>query len=482
MQLLRTSQFLLMALLLLGLASCKIQEISPLQPNLDRLGLEQPRPEVLGLEKKSLEPGDFFADTLLLRLIEVALGQNQQLARAALERDMLGLQFRQQKRNNRPLLSAQAGAGLTRFGRFTMDGVGNKDTNLSDALPPAFQIPDPVYRDFQVLPTFSWEIDLWGKYRNLRKRAEADFLRQSYTQQFLRNQLTSTVAMLYYSVAAQNEKVSLLRQTIGKQEEALKYVRQLKDAGQHNELAVKQFEAIVFNVKTRLIEEERVRQDLLLALNQVLGSTRLSYTPATFKGDFSLENLPLSYSESLQALYQRPDVLAAEQELQLEQHQLAVLRAAFYPTLQLRGFLGLQSFDPARLFQLPAGLAAQAIGMLHLPIFQQGQLKAQFEIGKLKRQQALLAYEDRLLQAHTELLQTWNSFFAYQGALQAKGQEVEVLRQATHYSRELFAVGYASYVEVILANLSALDAEIEAIELKKIRNHQYVSLFRATGT
>lgn len=141
-------------------SGCKVGEVTKPQ---SRINLPGEFATAEGQEADSVAHvswESFFKDDNLKTLISSALSNNQdnlmtleriKAARASMMAAKAGL-F--------PAVSGMAGASRRKFGEYTMDGVGNFDTNLSEDLPADKRIPDP-YRDFIIGANFNWEVDVW---------------------------------------------------------------------------------------------------------------------------------------------------------------------------------------------------------------------------------------------------------------------------------------------------------------------------------
>ena len=119
---------------------------------------------------------------------------------------------------------------LDRYGRYTMNGVGNFDTNLSDNVTGPSLIPNPT-PDFFAGFRASWEVDIWGKLRNRRRAAYNRVLASQEGRNLIVTALTAELARLYYTLLALDAEGEIIRDNIRLQQNALELVEVQKQRG-----------------------------------------------------------------------------------------------------------------------------------------------------------------------------------------------------------------------------------------------------------
>src|SRR3569833_1951097 len=184
----------------------------------------------------------YFADTALLRLIDVALHYNLD-RQMALQRVIIArANVRYTRGAMLPQVNAVVSGGVEKYGDYTMNGVGNYDTDLSPNISKDQHIPNP-YTDIFLGLRSSWEIDVWGKLKNKNRAAYAQYLASEKGQQWVTTQLVAEVVRLYYELQAQDDNKEIVQHNIQLQERAYEIVQAQKEGGRANELAVQQFTA-----------------------------------------------------------------------------------------------------------------------------------------------------------------------------------------------------------------------------------------------
>ncbi|MEY2916308.1 MAG: hypothetical protein RIS73_22, partial [Bacteroidota bacterium] len=184
----------------------------------------------------------FFNDSNLNKLIDTAIKSNPEV--------MIALQEIEIARNNTSIKSSEllpsvmAGGGLSleKVGRYTSQGAGDASAEIT----PGKIVPENLTDMYFGLKT-SWEIDIWGKLRSAKKAAFAKYLSTVEGKNFVLTNLVAEVANSYYELLSYDNQLEIIQQNIQLQKEQLAIAKVQKEAAVVTELAVKQFEAQVYN-------------------------------------------------------------------------------------------------------------------------------------------------------------------------------------------------------------------------------------------
>lgn len=424
------------------------------------------------------KPADFFNDTRLQAMLDTAMRNNPDyLAMQA------GIQLQRAEllaRRNAllPNIDLFVGAANRRFSEYSVDGVGNFDTNFSPNIRPDQRMPNPL-PDYAVRVQASWELDLWGRLNNMRKASAYRYMASEAGFRWQRASLAAMVAEVYYEVLALNEAARIVQANIATQETAVELVKLQQAAGRTTALAVQQSEAQLF--RTRALAQT-VAQERLKAANRM--QLLLGKYPTAL-----LDSAGLMQSQAptvqragipVQWLLQRPDVQQAAAELDASGSDVGSAQAAFFPRLVLTPDFGLQGFNAARFFD-PASLAWQVAGGLTAPVFNQRQLKAGLMQAQARQTQAFQQYRKVSLQAYNEVYEALLLADNLDKAFEEKEKEVNSLKQGVKTAAELFAAGYATYLEVIIAQNDVLVAEMELVKVQQERFANALLLYKALG-
>jgi NodT family efflux transporter outer membrane factor (OMF) lipoprotein len=422
---------------------------------------------------------DFFADPALIALIDTALKNNFDLQIAAqnIELARAGVRFTQGI--DMPDLSAAVSAGSRKFGNYTIDGVGNYDTQFSTNLDNKQKLPSPVIPDFFVGLQSSWEVDLWGKLKSKKKAAAARFIASEHGRNLVITSLVADIADAYFELLILDNEQKILDDNIRLQQSALDIVKALKQAGEANQLGVELMSAQLLSsrslkveVKQKIIENEN-------RINFLIG--RFPQHIARKSIDF--ENIvPPKLSTGIPSalLENRPDIKQAEFDLIAADANIHAAKAAFYPSLNLNGSMGLQAFRAAVLFN-PGSFAYNLAGGLFAPLLNRRQLVADLMATEAEQKIAYTNYQKTIVSSFTEVYYYLNLIENTNEIHELKSKEVDVLRNSITTSIDLYKFGRATYLEVVTAQKNALQAQMELINLRKSQYEAVIGLYRALG-
>lgn len=213
------------------------------------------------LNSANMDWKQYFKDSTLSSLLDTAFKNNLDLKMAMQRIETSRANIRFANAALLPTVSPSISAAQRRFGLYTMDGAGNITTEITDG-----KLVPIHLKDFYLGLQSSWEIDLWGKLRNRKKATVARYLASIEGKNLVISNLVSEVAMAYYDLLALDQELDVIRETIQIQDRALSIVKLQKQTGKTNELAVKQFEAQLFQSK---ILEKEVLQQILETENKI---------------------------------------------------------------------------------------------------------------------------------------------------------------------------------------------------------------------
>jgi outer membrane protein, multidrug efflux system len=418
---------------------------------------------------------DYFADEHLNALIATALEKNYDL-RVALQRiEIARAGIRQSTGALFPQVSLGAGAGVRKFGLYTMDGAGNATTDITPG-----QIVPVNYGDFSFGLAASWEIDVWGKLRSMRSSAQAQYLATVEGTNLVITGLVSEVALAYFELLAFDHWQEILSQTVARQRQALEIMRVQKEAGRANELAVQQFEAQLASTEAMEAATRRQRQETENQINLLLGRVP---QPVVRSKEVLLRDAAagLALGVPSDLLKNRADIREAELQVQASKFDVDAARKAFYPSLTLTAGIGYQAFDPRYLLVTPESLVYSVAGGITAPLLNWTGLQAQLDVTKVMQVQAMYNYQGVIVRAFVEVA---NALVAVERTAevvaQKKRQKVAV-SGTVDTADVLFRAGKATYLEVLLAQQSSLEAELELIDALREERMAGVRLYRALG-
>jgi NodT family efflux transporter outer membrane factor (OMF) lipoprotein len=422
---------------------------------------------------------DFFEDEFLERLIDTALANNQDKQVALQRVERASAQYTMSRAALLPALELRLSGGVDRFGKYTMNSVGNFDTNLSNNITEDLRIPFPLTPDYFAGFRTNWEIDIWGKLKNQRKADLARFMATKEGVRLIQTLLVSQVAYIYYELLASDANLEIIRKNIKLQEQAVEIINIQKNAGQATALAVQQFNAQL--LRTKAIEAQMLQQ--VIELENIMRNLLGKFDFEIKRSQSFIDRKPpisTKVGVPMQLLRNRPDIRQAEWEILAAKADLRAAQMAFLPSFNITAQLAYNAFSTDLLFA-PASLAYGFWGGLTAPLFQKNTVKGNYKIATARQKEAYLNYQKTIIHAYTEVNTQLQALENLEKVFDFKQQEVTELRNAVTTSRDLFVAGYATYLEVITAQKNTLEAELEMHQIVKQKLQNAVHLYRATG-
>lgn len=331
---------------------------------------------------------------------------------------------------------------------------------------------------YQLTGTLGWEADIWGKIRSNKRATNAAYLQTIAANQAVKTQLISSIASTYYQLLAVDAQIKLAEETLINRNESIEVILALKDAGNVNEVGVKQTEAQKYATEIILADLKQSVITLENTLSVLLGQVPGKIERSTLDAQVMQPEITLGVPATL--LRNRPDVIAAEYNLISLFEQTNVAKSNFYPTLRLTATGGLQTVDIKEWFSANS-LFANIVTGLTQPILNGRQIRSRYEIAKAQQQQAYLEFEKSLLTAGNEVSNALAQYNNETAKLEIRGKQVDALKKAAAYSDELLTYGLVNYLEVLTAKDNALNTELNLIDNKYRQYSAIIELYRALG-
>ena len=326
--------------------------------------------------------------------------------------------------------------------------------------------------------TASWEIDIFGRLLNGKRRAKALYAQSQEYRQAVQTQLIASVANLYYTLLMLDSQYNVSKQTAAKWRESVETMRAMMQAGMTNDAGVKQMEANYYAIEASLFDLEEQIRNVENSLSSLLGEAPRSFERGTLDEQILPENLVVGIPA--QMLSNRPDVKNAEYSLAQAFYNTAGARSAFYPALSLSGTLGwtndggVTTLDPAKwIFNAAASLVQ--------PIFNAGRNQAQLRIAKAQQQEALLSFQQTLLNAGAEVNNALAKCQSARSKVDLRQKQVASLETAVESTQLLMRHGSTTYLEVLTAQQTLLSAQLSQINDRFSEIQAIVDLYHALG-
>lgn len=397
---------------------------------------------------------EVFTDSCLQALIREGLENNTDLLSAALRVEQAQARLKASKWAYSPSLNLAPQGGLT-----SIEG-------------------GPVAWNWNLGAAVSWDIDLFGSLLNAKRSSQATLLQQEAYRQAVRSQLISAIAIHYYSLLMLDEQSSISDRSLAIWTEQVRALEAMFAKGRINENTLTQTRAQMYSAEATALNMKRLKREMENSLCSILG--RVS-SPVE-RGVLAEQTMPETYELGvpLELLSNRPDVYAAEMALASAYYNTNKARSAFYPKLTLSGSAGWTT-SVGQAVANPAGWLISALASLAQPVFNRGQLTSNLRVSKAEEEIARLNYRQTLLDAGEEVN---NAIFAIQThtKMESKHQaQIRDLERTVQTSQALFKAGKTTYLEMLVAQQSLFQAQLNLATDTFNRLQGCVVLYRAVG-
>lgn len=416
-----------------------------------------------------LEWKNFFTEKDIIKLIDSAVVRNNDLQIATKNIEIAQYRFTQSKWNNVPQINLGVNASTSNPSDNSFTGK-----NLGQAL------GQNHINDFTAGATLSWEADIWGKIKNQKKGAYAEYLQSEEVKKALQTTIVADVSKGYYNLLMLDAQLEIAKQTLKLNDSTTSIIKLKYDAGQVTSLAIQQSEAQKLNSAQLipLLEQNIAIQEN--ALSVLTGSFPDSKERTIRLSTIAVKNnAAIGIPSSL--VSRRPDVKSAELALKVANANVGITKADFYPALRITAQGGVNSFETSNWFTIPASLFGTVAGGLTQPLLNNKRVKTQYNIAVVEREKAVIGFRQSVLVAVSEVA---NALVAVEKLQQQEAflqERVKTLQQAIKNSNLLFKNGMAEYLEVLSAQASLLQSELELADIKRAQLSANTELYRALG-
>jgi outer membrane protein, multidrug efflux system len=394
---------------------------------------------------------ELFSDTVLNHIITIALDSNTNLNNAILRVEQSRSLYKNSKAKQWPSVGYKAAADIN----------------------------DPQTDNFELLGTASWELDFWGKIRHAKRAAYAEMIASQEGLKTIKTTIVSDVASLYFLIRDLDSRIEITQQTIGSRKTYYEMVNQRFLKGESAELDKLQAEQQLALAEATLSSLQRELGITERSMNILLGQNPQPIPRGVANADqVVIPEVPAGLPSTL--LEHRPDVVAAENTLIAETEKIGVYQAMRFPSFSLTGVLGVASTDVNSLLTGDA-FTAGVSGLVLGPIFEFGTNKRRVDIQKAEAEIAVNNYLNTYRTALADVENSLVSIQSYREEYAARQRQVQAARRALMLTKAKYDAGFTSYLEVLIAESYAFDAELLASFTRGQQLTSTVSLYRALG-
>ncbi|MDD2851282.1 MAG: efflux transporter outer membrane subunit [Desulfuromonadaceae bacterium] len=407
---------------------------------------------------------DFFVDRQLRDLIALALKNNRDLRIAALAIERAQAQFNIRRSDLFPKINATAGGNVQRIPEdFSSSGKAVTTHQYSAGL-----------------GISSYELDLFGRVQSLKDQALQQYLATEQARHTVQISLVAQIAAAYLTLAADQERLTLARETLVSEQTSYTLIKNRFEAGISSGLILSQAQTGVDAARVDIARFTSVVEQDIQTLALLVGAPVPAALLPTMRVDVLSVCRDVSPGAASDLLLRRPDIRQAEYQLKGLNANIGAARAAFFPKINLISSVGFGSSELSGLFSSGSFAWSVAPG-ISLPIFDGGSNSANLKIAEVDRNIAVAQYEKTIQGAFREvadalaLRRTIDDQLAAQQSLTGAAGESYSLSQARYEH------GIDSYLNVLDSQRLLYGARQNLIGVRLAKINNLVTLYKVLG-
>jgi NodT family efflux transporter outer membrane factor (OMF) lipoprotein len=339
----------------------------------------------------------------------------------------------------------------------------------------------------EILFVATWEIDFWGKYRRGIESDRASYLGSIAAYDDALVTLIADVAGSYVNIRTLEERFSVAAKNVDTQKESLRIAKAQFEAGETSELDVQQATAQLAQTEAQIPQLEQVLAQTKDGLAVLLGATPDEIDRRLTDGPSLIPTAPAEVTVGIprDLLRRRPDVRAAGLAAASQSALIGVAKANMYPALSLSGSFGVVGNNAGNnslpdMFNWQSRAVNAGAGLL-FPVFNYGRLVNQVRVQDAQFQQAVLNYQNTVLQAQQEVEDGLAVFAGQQQVVTRLAEAATAARRSTDLAMLQYKSGQTDYTTVLSAEQAQLAVEDALASARGGVVQGVISVYRALG-
>jgi NodT family efflux transporter outer membrane factor (OMF) lipoprotein len=324
----------------------------------------------------------------------------------------------------------------------------------------------------------TWEPDLWGAVRRTIRSAKATAQSDAALLANARLSMQTELATDYIALRQYDEEDRVYAKEVAAYTRSLQVTENQYKVGNAARSAVLTAETTLDSAKAS--ETDLVRQRALMehAIAMLVGVPPADLTIAPAPWTFNLPEIPTVVPSTL--LQRRPDVAEEERAAAAASELIGVQVAAYYPTLELDGNVGFESNQLSNLFNASNFLWSVGASVSET-VFDAGLRGARVRQYRAQYNEAVATYRQTVLAAFQNVEDNLAAQKVYGSelALDTAAAEAATANQGITYNE--YNAGTVDYTTVAVAEATALQAELNQVQIESSRLATAVALIEALG-
>jgi multidrug efflux system outer membrane protein len=324
----------------------------------------------------------------------------------------------------------------------------------------------------------SWEPDFWGAIRN-RAHAQKRLAQASAADlATARLSLEAELATDYIAVRGFDVELEVLRQSIIAYQKAVEVARLRSQGKIASGLDLARALSQLDSAQAQETETKLQRDLMQHAVAVLVNAMPSSFSIAPVK-EFTLTPPEVPAGVPSELLQRRPDVASAERQMAAANVEIGVSRAAFYPNITLGAGAGFED-NAFNLLSLPNSMWSVGAGAM-LPLFEGGLRRAELQRSWSQYAQTRDGYRSTVLASFQEVEDGLSLTQRLATEVVQQREASDQALQAQTISTMLYEDGLDNYLSVAVAQVQALAAQTDEVQILTRQMQASVSLIRALG-
>jgi NodT family efflux transporter outer membrane factor (OMF) lipoprotein len=378
------------------------------------------------------------------------------------------------------LQQARAAVGVARSSYFPTlaAGVSQQRFHTSQNVIGRPELAGKTVSDFSVGVDASWEPDLFDKVGHAVDAATARAQASEADLASVQLSMHAELAIDYFDLHDSDAEIMLLQKTVAAYRDALDLVRHRFDAGVASDFDVAQAQTQLETTQSQLIDLNVAHTQLEHAIATLIGEPASNFSLSTDGSQLAPPTVPPGIPSQL--LERRPDVAAAERRVAASTADVGQATSAFFPDLMLSASGGLESSNLASWLSMPSRFWAIGPALIGT-VFDGGRRKHQLESAKASYAASVADYRQISLTAFQEVEDNLAAGETLTTEARMQDEAVRSSQHALDVALNRYRAGAVSYLDVIVAQSTALANERTATEIAHRRSNASVLLIKALG-